>query len=164
MSTAAPSPAGCEGPDGQSAQRRLYSSAGDGLKRVQEDFLYWTGRLTDSSSQLSFALIAGNWAAFGSLQKILGNPWAKVSLGIVIGTLALTLLGAYLMGQLHCWQIEYAGKNPAKWEEEYNRSYGRDNPWPFTRTIERIGRGMRELKTWLPLVSGVCFLIALLRG
>jgi len=48
-------------------QARLYASASDGLKQVRDDFLYWTGRLTDSSFQLSFALIAGNWAAFGSL-------------------------------------------------------------------------------------------------
>ena len=55
----------------------LYATPGDGLKAVRDDYLYWTGRLTDSSPQLSFAVIAANWAVFGSVQALLNSPWAK---------------------------------------------------------------------------------------
>ena len=145
----------------QRSKASLYSSASDGLRQVQQDFLYWTGRLTDSGFQLSLALIAGNWAAFGSLQKILNNSWAKWSLALVIATLALSLLGAYIMGHLHQRQIEYAAEDPARWEEDCKRSFGKVDPWPYTDGIETLGRWTREVKTWLPLVSGVCFLVAL---
>jgi len=94
----------------------------------------------------------------------MNNCWAKSSLALVIVTLALSLLGAHLMGQLHRCQIDFAGKNPAKWEEYYENSFGSDDPWPYTKGIEVLGRGMQEVKTWLPLASGVCFLIALFTG
>jgi hypothetical protein len=67
----------------------LYTSSADGLKAIREDYLYWTGKLTDSSFQLSLGIVAANWAAFGSVQKILSNIWAKTSLGIVIVTLGV---------------------------------------------------------------------------
>jgi hypothetical protein len=139
---------------------RLYASPADAQKQVREDYLYWTGRLADSSFQLSFALIAGNWAAFGSLERIMSNNWAKLSLALVILALAASLLGAYVLGQLHNKQLAYANENPERWVEEYKQCSG-SNPWPFTKKIVTIGWLLRQVKTWLPLASGVCFLIAL---
>ena len=148
-------------PEPQNGKSRLYDSASAGLKSIHKDYLYWTGKLTDSSFQLSLALIAGNWAAFGSLQKILNNSWAKSSLALVIVTLALSLLGANLMGRLHHRQVNLASKNPTQWEKEYESAFGHDAPWPSTKTIDVVGLVMREIKTWLPIASGLCFLVAL---
>ena len=131
------------------------------MKAVRDDFLYWTGKLTDSSFELSLALIGANWAAFGSVQKILTNGWARASLGLVIGSLGLTLIGAKCMGELHRRQIDYAAADPERWERECAAALGRIGPWPFTKGIERLGRGLREAKTWLPLAAGISFLIAL---
>ena len=142
---------------------RLYDSAGAGLKHVRDDFLYWTGKLTDSSFQLSLALIAGNWAVFGSVQKIASSSWAKASLALVIVTLGLSLVGCNWMGYLHKRQIDYAAKDPAQWEKDFVASYGQAGPWPYTKGIEWLGSGLRKVKTWLPLLSGVCFLVALFR-
>jgi len=36
----------------------LYQSANEALKAVQDDYLYWTEKLTDTSLQLSYAVIA----------------------------------------------------------------------------------------------------------
>lgn len=57
----------------------LYQNPNDALKAVREDYLYWTGKLTDTSWQLSYAIIAANWAVFGSVDKLLGNLWSKLS-------------------------------------------------------------------------------------
>lgn len=140
----------------------LYGNAGDGLKAVREDYLYWTGRLTDTSFQLSLAVIAANWAVFGSVPQLLDSTWAKTSLSLVVLSLGLSLLGAKCMGELHRKRIDYAAEDLDRWETECSRALGRRDPWPFTARIERLGRWMRELKTWLPVAAGAAFLTALL--
>lgn len=142
----------------------LYSSSTDGLKAVREDFLYWTGKLTESSFELSLALIAANWAVFGSVQRILNSVWAKSSLFLVILSLALNLVGARWMSELHGSRIEYAAENPTRWEKECAAAFGKVAPWPFTKTIERVGFVMRATKTWLPLIAGSLFLVALFKS
>lgn len=139
----------------------LYADASDGLKAVREDYLYWTGKLTDSSFELSVGLIAANWAVFGSVQKIVANVWAKSSIALVILILGISLVGAKAMGDLHRRRINYAGENVDRWEKECAAALGHLGPWPFTNRIERLGRCLRETKTWLPLIAGGCFLVAL---
>jgi hypothetical protein len=142
----------------------LYATPGDGLKAVRDDYLYWTGRLTDSSVQLSFAVIAANWAVFASVQSVLMNPWAKSSVFLVVVSLALNLLGAKQMGELHRKRVDYAATDVERWEKECVAALGRSDPWPFTPGIELMGRTMRELRTWLPLAAGALFLGGLLAG
>jgi hypothetical protein len=72
----------------------LYKSAHEALKVVHDDYLYWTGKLTDTSLQLGYAIIAANWAVFGSVDKILKNPWSKLSVALVIIGLDLSVAGA----------------------------------------------------------------------
>jgi hypothetical protein len=127
----------------------LYASSDEALKAVKDDYLYWTGKLTDSSFELSLALIAANWAVFGTVQKILGNPWAKASLGLIIATLAISLAGAKYMGELHAQRVRYAAQDVDRWQKECGAAYGKTGPWPFTSEIERVGRCLREVKTWL---------------
>lgn len=161
MSTSAPTPAPDSETSDQTRRSALYTSSTDALKAVRDDFLYWTGKLTDSSFELCMALIAGNWAAFGSVQKILSSFWAKSSLGLVIATLAISLLGSKVMGELHRRRIDYAGADLQRWEAECAAALGRISPWPFTKQIERVGRCLREIRTWVPLIAGVCFFVAL---
>src|SRR5687768_2629279 len=80
----------------------LYASHSDALRAVRDDYLYWTGKLTDTSLQLSFAVIAANWATFGNIDQILGSWWAKFSLALVISSLGISVVGAKWMGELHC--------------------------------------------------------------
>jgi hypothetical protein len=142
----------------------LYASSDEALKAVKDDFLYWTGTLTDSSFELSLALIAANWAVFGSVQRILSNPRAKTSLGLIIATLAISLAGAKYVGELHDRRVKYAAQDVDRWEKECAAAYGTTSPWPFTIKIERLGRCLREVKTWLPLLAGILFLVALFKG
>jgi len=139
----------------------LYQNPNDALKAVREDYLYWTGKLTDTSWQLSYAIIAANWAVFGSVDKLLGNLWSKLSVSLVIVELGLMLLGAKRMGELHKARIEYAESDLSRWRSEFNKFAGKTHPYPYTKKIEIFAQMMRETKTWLPLIAGALFLIAL---
>ena len=144
---------------------KLYTCADDGTKELRSDFHYWTERLTESSLQMSFAVIAANWAVFGSVQQVMSNFWAKASLSLVVISVALSLLGAKLMGELNLKQAKYAVDDPDRWNNEFKASlHDVSKPWPYTSRIEWLGQLLREFKTWLPLFGGVLFVIALLSG
>jgi hypothetical protein len=140
----------------------LYESPTEALKAVRDDYLYWTGRLTDTSLQLSFAVIAANWAAFGSVDAILTSSWAKLSIVLVVLSLGMSVVVAHWMGTLHFKRIVYAESDSDRWKQEYSVAAGKRDPWPFTSTIEQLGRVQRRFKTWLPVGAGISFLIGLL--
>ncbi len=139
----------------------LYQSPHDALKAVREDYLYWTGKLTETGLQLSFAVLAANWAVFGSVDAILKNLWSKLSVSLVVIGLGLGVAGAKWMGELHRKRIDYAESDPSRWKKEFDETTGKRDPWPFTAGIESLGSWTREAKTWLPLLAGVFFLIAI---
>ena len=49
----------------------------EALKKVTSEFEYWSGKLTETSMQMCYALIGANWVVFGWLNGILNNVWAK---------------------------------------------------------------------------------------
>jgi hypothetical protein len=93
---------------------------------------------------------------------VLNNAWARSSIFLVVASLALNVLGAKWMGELHRKRVDYAAADVDRWTRECAASLGRHDPWPFTRGIEHLGRAMRELRTWLPLAAGALFLAGLL--
>jgi hypothetical protein len=131
------------------------------LKAVRERYYYWTERLTDGSFQLSLAVLAANWAVYGDVAKIMDSIWAKGSVCLVIMSVAVNLLGAKRMGEMHRLRIEYASEDVARWESDCASALGRNDPWPFTQDIDKLGRCLRRYKTWLPLAAGASFLVAL---
>lgn len=145
-----------------STTESLYKSVHEALQAVCDDYLYWTGKLTDTSLQLAYAIIAANWAVFGSVDKILKNPWSKLSVALVVIGLGLSVAGAKWMGELHRSRIDYAETDAVRWNAEFQETASKRDPWPFTGAIESLGRAMREARTWLPLAAGRLFLIALL--
>src|SRR6185369_4784476 len=117
-------------------------TATDAVKAVREDYLYWTGRLTETSLQLSYGVIAANWAAFGSVNGILNSLWSQLSLVLVIASLGMSVAGAKWMGELHRKRIDYAA-DANRWNAEFQAHSGKPGPWPFTRGIEASGRWLR---------------------
>ena len=140
----------------------LYATPDDALKVVREQYNYWTSRLTDSSFNLSIALIAANWAAFGSVDKILINNWAKGSITVVLLSLGINLIGCKILGEWHNERIDYAEADPTRWHKQFNETFGSSNSWPFTKNINRLSKLLRWCRTWFPLMGGCMFLIALL--
>jgi hypothetical protein len=161
MSSSSSKPVG----DPKVLQHGLYKNAWDAENSIKEDYQAWTGKLTDSSFQLSLGLIGANWAAFGgSVKTILSNSWAKSSLGLVIVSLALGLLGTKWMSESLRRRIDYADEDCTRWEKEWEASVGGVSPWPYSQGIDRLGRWLREAKAWLPIVAGALFLIGLFSG
>jgi hypothetical protein len=148
-----------EAPEAAAVQ---YASAAEALQAVKEEYHYWTGKLSETSLQFSYALIAANWSAFPSVDTILRNPWSKLSIALVVVGLGLNLIGTKAMGELHRAKLEYADADSTRWQAEFTSARGVSDAWPFTRTIEVLGRAMRELKIWMPLASGAAFIVALL--
>jgi hypothetical protein len=70
----------------------LYKTPRDALKTIRDDFSYWTGKVTETSFALSLAVIAANWAVFGSVNKLLNNIWAELSIAVVILSLGISLI------------------------------------------------------------------------
>jgi hypothetical protein len=145
----------------EASTEALYRSPHDALKAVREDYLYWTGKLTETSLQFAFAVLAANWAVFGSVDAILNNLWSKLSVSLVVFGLGLGVAGAKWMGELHRKRIDYAESDNSRWKKEFDDTMGKRDPWPFTTGIESLASWMREAKTWLPLLAGVFFLIAI---
>lgn len=50
-----------------------YANSEEALKDVQDTYIDWTRKLSETSFQLSLAIIGANWAAFGTVDKILSN-------------------------------------------------------------------------------------------
>jgi hypothetical protein len=143
--------------------KALYSDGQDALKAVRDDYLYWTGRLTETSVQLSYSVLGANWAVFGSVDKILTNFWSKMSVLLIVLSLGFSVFGAKAMGERHLDRINYAEADPGRWNTEFAATAGKRDPWPFTSGIESLGGAMRFGKTWLPLIAGALFFMALFR-
>ena len=142
-------------------QAGAYRTSEEALRAVGAEFSHWSEKLTDTSFQLSVALIAANWTVFGSVNRVLENSWAKASLSLVVLSLGISLLGAKWMSEAHRKCYEYAEGNLEQWAAEFRESIGKRVAWPYTENIEFIGRVLRECKTWLPVGSGTLFLVAL---
>jgi hypothetical protein len=97
-------------PEGR--RKGLYDDPQEALKAVIADYQYWTGRLTDSSAQMSYAVIAANWVVFGSVPTILTSIWAKLSLLSVMLSLATSVIGTWLLCEGHKRQGERGDSNP----------------------------------------------------
>jgi uncharacterized membrane protein YphA (DoxX/SURF4 family) len=140
---------------------QLYDTPQAALQSILDGYSYWTGKLTESSFALSLAVIGANWAAFGSVDKVLNNIWAEVSIAAVILSLTISLIGHwYLGGQLRK-RIAYAEQDAARWRKEFNENAGKSTAWPSTQTIDDWAKVLRFAKMFLPVLGGACFLIAL---
>lgn len=143
--------------------RGIHESPTAALKDVCGAFNDWSKGLTDTSLQMCFGLVAANWLVFGSVKGILHYKLAMASLCLVLLSLACNLLGAYLMSEWFRLRVEYAEKDDARWDSEYRRYAGIGHAWPYTNTIECATKVLRFLKMMLPLVSGVCLIVAAIR-
>jgi len=93
-------------------KNRLYTSPGDATKQLHEDYNDWSSGVSKYSIQLAYAVIAGNWAAHGTVNVILTNGFSRCSLILVFMFLALNLLGTYSIMFLIKKRIKYANDNP----------------------------------------------------
>ena len=137
----------------------LYATPEDALKKVASEFEYWTGKLTETSLQMCYALIGANWVVFGSVNGILQSMWAKYSLVMVLLALASNVIGSWILSESLRKRIAYGVGNAVKWKEEYDESVAKDVAWPFTDQIQNTGKYMRWVKAGFTLASGFCLIV-----
>ncbi|HEY6248991.1 MAG TPA: hypothetical protein VI685_03465 [Candidatus Angelobacter sp.] len=137
----------------------LYSSPSDALKKVTSEFEHWSGKLTETSLQMGYALIGANWVVFGSMNGILGNGWAKTSLLMVILALASNIVGAWILSETLRKRVAYGEGDKSRWKKEFDEFSTTDSPWPFTEGIEQTGRLMRIIKGAFTLLAGAFLII-----
>jgi hypothetical protein len=139
---------------------RLYKSPGEALKKVTSEYEYWSGKLTETSLQMCYALIGANWVVFGSLNGILNNAWAKMSMLMVILALGANIVGAWLLSESLRKRVEYGEGHKEIWKKEYDEYLGAEkSAWPFTDGIQDTGRTMRIIKGVFTLLAGALLIV-----
>lgn len=153
-------------PTGPHSQRPgLFASSSDALKKVCTEYEYWSGKLTETSLQMCYAVIAANWVVFGSVNGILNNSWAKLSLLMVILALATNIVGAWILSEFLRKQGDYGEADHDRWDKEFEKFSTISCPWPYTEGIETTGRWMRIIKATFTLMSGALLILgAILKG
>jgi hypothetical protein len=150
-------------PTEEQATNVLYATPEDALKKVFEEFGYWTGRLTDTSLQMCYGLIAANWLIFGSsVDGILHSPWAKWSLISVMFALATSVIGAWFLSETLRRRVIYGECDPGRWRQEFQAATGKQVAWPFTEAINRVGGWTRTIKAACTLTGGVLLIVGAL--
>lgn len=138
-------------------------SSEDALDEVNDYYKTWTGMLTTRSLELSFAIIAANWAVHNNANAILNNIWSKLSILIILLFFGVNLIGSYIMGELLRICCSNAAKNPEKWKQEYEDPGIRPPNWPYTNGIVKLGLYLRIIKLLAPITASVCFLVSLFK-
>jgi hypothetical protein len=137
----------------------LYATPEEALKKVSSEFEYWTGKLTETSLQMCYALIGANWVIFGSVNGILHSQWAKWSLVLVMLALSSNVIGAWILSESLRTRIGYGEAHTAEWAAQFEANRGKDVAWPFTDKIQNTGKYMRWIKAGFTIVSGVLLII-----
>jgi hypothetical protein len=137
----------------------LYATPEEALKKVSSEFEYWSGKLTETSLQMCYALIGADWVVFGSVNGILNSGWAKSSLVMVLLALGTNVVGAWMLSESLRRRIAYGEGALSEWATEFEVYRGKDVSWPFTDEIQNTGKYMRWIKAGFTLVSGVLLII-----
>jgi len=141
------------------AKHGVHETPQKALEKVGSEFEYWSGKLTENSLQMCYALIGANWVVYGSVGTILQSEWAKLSLLMVILTLAINVIGAWYLSESLRKRFEWAESHGPQWENEFQEAVGTRTAFPFTDAHERAGFWLRQAKGLLPLVAGVLLII-----
>jgi len=136
-----------------------YASPREALKEVGIAYDYWSGKLTDSSSQMCYAVIAGNWFVYGSIKEIFASGWAMFSLFSVLLTLSVNLIFSYVMAEWMRIRFECAEKNSSQWKLEFKEAMGKPGDWPYPSSMKTVVILHRLTKTVLPIIAGVLLII-----
>jgi hypothetical protein len=138
-----------------------FGSASDATKELHEQFNDWSAAIPKYGQQVALALIAANWAIYGSRAAILSNPFSKWSIAVAVLYLGVNLAGVSWMTRQFSKRKLYADEDVARWKREYEASIGVETNWPYTAYIDGFGGFMRCVHTFAPLASGALLLISL---
>jgi len=133
------------------------------LEKVGSEFEYWSGKLTETSLQMCYALIGANWVVFGSVGGILNSDLAKWSLLMVMLTLASNVIGTWCLSESIRRRFEWAEGHEADWKTQFDDAVGKRVPFPFTTFHESVGFWMRQIKAVFPLIGAIFLIVGAVR-
>ena len=139
---------------------RRFKNADEVTGQLNQDFNDWCSILTTHSLQASYAIIGANWAVHGTASNILDNSFSKFSMLLIIVFLVLNIFANSWMIHLHHRRFIYAEENTNRWKVEFNQSKGK-RYWPYTKLIENLGVVHRFLKTFIPIIAALLFILSL---
>lgn len=137
----------------------VHESPRKALEKVGSEFEYWSGKLTETSLQMCYALIGANWVVFGSVGKILQNNWAKMSLLMVMLTLACNIVASWSLTESLRKRFEWAEGHSREWDRDFENAKGVRTPFPFTGFRENMGFCVRQIKGLFPLIAAILLVI-----
>lgn len=138
-----------------------FENSGKAIVEVQEAFNDWSNILRKHSTEAMYAVIAANWATYGSAKAILATDLAKLSMAAAISFLGLQIIGSWFMVRLHHTRLHFAEANHSLWEEEFHKTKDTNDPWPYTFRIEHLGVAMRWTRLILPITAASLFVLSL---
>jgi hypothetical protein len=146
-------------PSSELSKKGVHETPQKALEAVGSEFNHWSGKLTENSLQMCYALIGANWVVYGSVGNILQSEWAKLSLLMVILTLAINVIGSWYFSESLRRRFEWAESHSTQWEKEFQDAVGARTAFPFIEAHEKIGFWLRQVKGLLPLVSGAFLIV-----
>lgn len=139
-----------------------FESASDATRELHEQFNDWSAAVSKYGQQLALALIAANWAIFGTRAAILLNPFSRWSIAVAVFYLGANLAGAAWITHQFDRRKIYADDDVGRWKRQYQASIGKRTNWPYTAAIDRFGGRMRVVHTIAPILSGILLLISII--
>src|SRR5262245_35782657 len=110
-------------------ESRLFKDPSDGLKALHDGYERWTGLAASRSVEMSFGVLAANWAVYKSTEAIFKNWFAVGSVTVVIIFLAVNLLQTSLMAYAFARRHEYAEADRGRWKQEFEQAELRYSRW-----------------------------------
>lgn len=148
--------------NGDETPSRRLQSPGAAHDELTTGFNELSAALTTYSVYAVYAVIGANWAIHGTAQTLLSNQWAKWSMVIAIGYVAVHLTCVGCMTLLYRRRCDYADHDKKRWAREYANNAARGSPWPYTHLIQRLGGTMRAFHVLGPLASGALLIVSML--
>lgn len=146
---------------GEEEPARRFKSAAEATSELHDHFGSWTAGLGKYGLQVTFAVMAANWALYGSNAALLQNPWAKWSMVTAVAYLTLLLLSMGYMVWQSWARRQYADTDKARWAREFKATADRPSAWPYSASMEHLGNVMAALHVLGPLLSGTLLLISI---
>ena len=125
----------------------------DVLNRLHEDYNAWTDILTSRSRELSFGIIAANWAINPTGLSL--NLWARASMLFAVSTLIISVI--------YSGVIAYSlRKRHDEVDHTKDENFKPDGYGCYDEKIDYYSVVYQYLKFFLPLIAGVCFAVSIL--
>lgn len=146
-------------PPSDSTSRR-FKNAGEAAKEVHTAYNDWTSSLGKHGLQLTFALMAANWAFHGTTKSILDDWLSTASMLIALVYLTTFLALTYWLVLEHRKCHERTDADKIVWANEFQKSASGKSSWPYTKTCETLGDTLHFLHFAAPVSCGALLVMS----